>query len=118
MVRDGVVNVVDELHKRGFDPRRVGRDAWEARCPVHRGIEHALAITRNEFDHVILECRGPQNCQYARIIAALGLTNDGVYKETHGFMMSRLSRIPIRPTSFNRASVTENGEVVPGIVGV
>ena len=27
---NGVVNVVDELQTRGFDPRRVGRDSWEA----------------------------------------------------------------------------------------
>jgi hypothetical protein len=115
MARDGLVNVVDELHSRGFDPRRVGRDAWEARCPVHKGPEHALAITRNEHNHVILECRGPQNCQYARIIAALGLTNAGVYKETYDFTIRRLSRIPIRPASFNRAGVTEIGGVISGV---
>jgi hypothetical protein len=112
MVRDGLANVVDELQLHGFEPRRVGRDAWEARCPVHRGTEHALAITRNEHNHVILHCRGPQNCQYARIIAALGLTNDGVYKETYDFTIRRLSRIPIQPSTFNRSSATESSEVV------
>ena len=70
---------MNELHSRGFDPRRVGHDAWKARCPVHRGIDHALAITRNEFSHVVLECRSTQNCQHSRIVSALGLTNNHVY---------------------------------------
>ena len=65
-------------------------------------MDHALAITRNEFNHVLLECRATENCKYSRIIAAIGLTNDSVYEETADFMMTRLSRVPIHPTSFTR----------------
>jgi hypothetical protein len=36
MARDEVANIVITLQKHGFDPRRVGSDAWEARCPGHR----------------------------------------------------------------------------------
>ena len=68
MARDGVANIVIRLQEHGFDPRRVGRDAWEARCPAHRSLDHALAITRIEFDHVVLECRSGLNCSHARII--------------------------------------------------
>ena len=57
MVRDGVANIVDRLQECGFDPRKVGHDSWEARCPAHRSMDHALSITRNEFNHVVLECR-------------------------------------------------------------
>ena len=99
MVRDGVANIVDRLRERGFDPRRVGDDSWEARCPVHRAMDHALAITRNEFNHVVLECRSTQNCQHIRIVGALGLTNDHVYAETSDWLISRLSRVPIQPAS-------------------
>ena len=102
MVRDGVANVVIRLQERGFDPRRVGHDSWEARCPVHRSTDYALSIARGEFNHVKLECRGTENCPYTRIIGALGLTNDHVYAETDDWLMSSLSRIPIQPASFEK----------------
>ena len=93
MARDGVANIVGELQGRGFDPRRIGPDSWESHCPVHGGNEHSLAITRNEFNHVVLECRSPQNCPQARIIGSLGLSNDRVYAETPDWLAGRLSRV-------------------------
>ena len=66
MVCDGIANVVIELQESGFDPRRVGPDSWESRCPAHRSAEWALSITRNEHNHVLLKCRSTQNCQDAR----------------------------------------------------
>ena len=44
MARDAVANVIVRLQELGFEPRRVGSDAWEARCPAHRSTDHALAI--------------------------------------------------------------------------
>jgi energy-coupling factor transporter ATP-binding protein EcfA2 len=100
MVRDGVANVVDRLRDRGFAPRKVGVDTWEARCPMHRSVDHALAITRNEFNHVILECRSTENCQYHSIIRALGFTNEHVYAETSDWLISRLSRVEVQRAFF------------------
>lgn len=68
MVRDGVANIVGRLHECGFEPRRVGGDAWKSRCPAHRGREHALSITRNEFNHVVLTCQSAFNCTHINII--------------------------------------------------
>ncbi len=62
MVRDGVVDIVVRLRDCGFDPRRVGEDGSESRCPGHRSFDHSLSITRNEFSHAVLECRASQNC--------------------------------------------------------
>ena len=70
MVFDGVANVVIRLQESGFDPRKVGPDSWESRCPAHRSAEWTLSITRNEHNHVLLECRSTQNCQDARIFGA------------------------------------------------
>jgi energy-coupling factor transporter ATP-binding protein EcfA2 len=109
MVRDGVFNMVDRLRERGLDPRRIGDDAWEARCPAHRGVEHSLAVTRNEFNHVVLSCRSTENCQHTRIIRALGWTNDHVYAETPDWLISRLRHIPIQPASFHNPSAAEGG---------
>src|SRR5271168_3849200 len=97
MVRDCVANIVDELHRTGFNPLRVGLDSWEARCPVHKGTDRSLAVGRNEHNHVMLECRSTENCQHARIVRELGLTNDHVYAETDERLISRLSVVPIRP---------------------
>ena len=101
MVRDGVFNMGDRLRERGLDPRRIGDDAWEARCPAHRGADHSLAITRNEFNHVVLTCRSTENCQHIRIVRALGWTNDHVYAETPDWLISRLRHVPIQPPSLS-----------------
>jgi hypothetical protein len=58
MVRDGVADIVSRLRECGFDPRKVGQDVWESRCPAHRSRDHALSMTRNEFNHVVQTCRG------------------------------------------------------------
>jgi hypothetical protein len=100
MVRDGVANIVIMLQESGFDPRKIGPDSWESRCPAHRSADCALSITRNEHNHVLLECRSAENCQHIRIIRALGFTNEHLYAETADWLISRLSRIPIRAASF------------------
>ena len=81
MVRDCIANVVERLNDRGFDPRKVGPDSWESRCPAHRSADRALSIMRNELNHLILECRSSENCEYIRIIRALGFANEHVYAE-------------------------------------
>src|SRR5690242_6478803 len=113
MVRDGVANIVDRLRACGFEPRKVGHDSWEARCPGHGSVDHVLAITRNEFNHVVLECRGTENCQHTPIIRALGWTNDHLYAETTDLLIDRLSRVPIQPASWKSSQVQENNGVGP-----
>jgi hypothetical protein len=97
MVRDGVAIVVYALRKAGFAPRKVGPDVWQARCPAHKGVDLTLAVTRNEFNHVLLECKSTQNCQFLPIISALGLTNDGVYAETPDWLIANYSRVQVEP---------------------
>jgi hypothetical protein len=101
MARDGVANVVARLRECGFDPRRIGRDLWESRCPAHGSVDHALSITRAEHNHVELKCRSTEACQHFRIVGALGITNDHVYEETPDSLISRLSCVPIQPASFS-----------------
>ena len=100
MVRDGVANIVVRLRQCGFDPRRVSEDAWELRCPGHRSAEYALSITRNEFNHAVLECRGTENCRHMKIIRALGFTNDHLYAETPDWLIASLKRVEIRTSYF------------------
>ncbi len=115
MVRDGLANFVDRLRESGFDPRRVGGDAWESRCPAHRSADHVLSITRNEHNHLMLECRGAQKCAFSRIIASLGWTNEHVYQETPDWLIGRLRRAPIQPSSFRsgNADISASAPDVP-----
>ena len=96
MARDVVVNVVTRLMDGGYDPRRVGDDAWESRCPVHRSLDHALAITRNELGHVVLECRSDHKCLHIQVVRALGVTNEHLYAETPDAWIRRLRMVPVQ----------------------
>jgi hypothetical protein len=113
MVRDGVANIVSRLRECGFDPRKVGHDAWESRCPVHRSLEAALSITRNEFNHAVLTCRATENCQHTKIIGALGFTNDHLYAETPEWLISRLGRVEIQPSSFPKHEAGDKNGASP-----
>jgi hypothetical protein len=117
MVRDGVANVVIRLQESGFDPRKIGPDSWESRCPAHRSADCALSIARNEHNHVVLECRSTQNCQHIRIIGALGFTNDHLYAETPEWLIGRLNRAPIQPASFASTRTTGNNGAGEGASG-
>ena len=111
MAHDAVANVVMRLMNCGYDPRKVGDDAWESRCPAHRSADHALAINRNAFNHVTLECRSGQNCTHSRIVSALGLTNEHVYAETPEGWIRRLALVPVQSTA---PSVTGPSREVDG----
>jgi hypothetical protein len=113
MARDAVANVVDQLRERGYAPRKVGHDAWESRCPAHRSSDYALSITRNEFNHVVLECRSTVNCQHTRIIRALGFTNEHVYAETPDWLIRRLNGAGIQSAEFKVPEAHENHEHCP-----
>ena len=74
------------------EPRKLDHDAWESRCPAHGSLDHALSITRNEFNHVVLNCRSEQNCTHLKVIRSLGITNELLYAETPEWSMSQLQR--------------------------
>ena len=114
MVRDGVVNIVVRLRECGFDPLRVGEDAWESRCPGHRSVDHSLSITRNEFNHAVLECRASQNCHQTKIIRALGFTNDEFCAETPDWLIASSKRVPVQPSRFTGLGAQEKAEAAAG----
>jgi hypothetical protein len=95
MGRDGVANIVHELQKRGFDPRRVGADSWVSRCPAHGGADHTLSITRDETNKVQLECRSTERCLFGRIIGAVRLGYDTLYYEIPDSVIRELGAMPI-----------------------
>ena len=114
MPRDGLTNLVIELDVRGFQPRCIGPDSWVARCPGHRSPDHALGITRNEFNHVVLDCRGEKKCLHPRILSVLGWTNDRLYAETPTWMMHRAQQMSFRLASSNESSAMADRQVTAG----
>ena len=113
MVRRWCGEYREPAAERGCDPRKVGHDAWESRCPAHRGLDHALSITRNEFNHVVLTCRSTENCAHLNIIRALGFTNELLYAETPDWLISQLRRVAVEPEE--RAEMRDQGWEQPEI---
>ena len=99
MVRDAVTNVVMRLMNCGYDPRKVGDDAWESRCPAHRSTDHCA----RDHSQCVQPChsRVPerQNCAHSRIVSALGLTNEHLYAETPEGWVRRLALVPVQTAS-------------------
>jgi hypothetical protein len=113
MARDGVANFVSRMHECKFDPRKVGPDAWESRCPAWRSADHALSITRNEHDQAVLECRSRHNCSHFRILGAVGWTDEYLYAEIPEGLISRMGRIAIEPPSLKSPETREKTEISP-----
>jgi hypothetical protein len=111
MPRDGIANLLIELGMRGFKPRRLEHNVWEARCPGHRSLDHALSITRNEFNHVVLECRSEHRCPHMRIVSALGWTNDHLYAETPAWMISRVRQMGFQSGEAENLKGKPDGDV-------
>jgi hypothetical protein len=68
---------------------------------------------RNQFNHVVLECRSRKNCQHFRIIGALGFPNAHVYVSTSDWLITRTRQTPIQPVSFGIAGASGAGEERP-----
>ena len=106
LVRDEVANIVIRLRECGFDPRRVGEDAWESRCPGHGGSENALCITRSERNQALLECRATQNCHPSKIIGSLGFNNDDVCAQTPEWLIASLRRTEVEEPWFTTVAAS------------
>ena len=77
------------------------------------GSDYALSIARNEFNHVVLECRHTESCLHSRIVRALGFTNEHVYAETPDWLISRLRDVKVHEAEHKVPDVGENHEHGP-----
>jgi putative DNA primase/helicase len=70
--------VLHALEGGGYDPRSVGSQKWEAKCPCHKGSRRNLSITATSDGTVLIRCHhvddSGQNCPNGAILAELGLT--------------------------------------------
>jgi putative DNA primase/helicase len=86
---DPARTLVEALERDGFDPRPIGPDSWESRCPSHKGSRRNLSIKRGDDGRALLHCQA-HGCKPEAIVEALGLpmaalfpTRDGPAPKPH-----------------------------------
>ena len=103
MSHDPVADVIAKLESRGFDPRALGNDSWESRCPVHAGSRRNLSIKRGDDGRALLHCHREGDglgCDVRSLAEALD--------------MQVFDLFPPDPT---RARASTNGKVRSGAAG-
>jgi hypothetical protein len=115
MARDAVASVVATLRSHGFDPRKVGRSSWEARCPGHKSAGRALAIRRGPGNRAVLKCRSPEDCPPARILDLLGLAHDSLVNETTEPMTTDVNATESSPHPSSAPSSNGNGAAIVAV---
>ena len=96
MAIDPLANMVDRLRSSGFQPRKVGHDAWESRCPGHGSVDHALLLGRGRDGKLVLQCRSAQNCSFSAILKKLNIKLRHLNRDTNESVIRRLRAMEIQ----------------------
>ena len=56
--------MVERFRKAGWEPRQLGHNAWESRCPGRSSVEHALHFGRDRNGKLVMQCQSPENCTF------------------------------------------------------
>jgi hypothetical protein len=96
MAIDPLANIVDRLRSSGFQPRKVGDDAWESRCPRHGSNYHALFLGRGRDGKLVLQCRGEQNCSFSAILKKLNIKLRHLNRDTSDSVIRRLRAMEVQ----------------------
>ena len=111
MASDPLANMVERLRGRGCQPRKVGRDLWESKCPGHGSADHALAVAQGADGKLEVTCRSIESCSLSRIVKKLDLKLDRLFTETQPALIRRLRELEIQPSIYQPPDA-----VVPVIV--
>ena len=96
MAIDPLANIVDRLRSCGFQPRKVGDDAWELRCPGHGGNELALFLGRDRDGKLVLQCRSTQKCSFSSVLKKLNLKLRHLNRDTSESVIRRLRAMEVQ----------------------
>jgi hypothetical protein len=91
-----LANIVDRLRSSGFQPRKVGDDAWESRCPGHGASDLALFLSRGRDGKLVLQCRGEQNCSFSAILKKLNIKLRHLNRDMHESVIRRLRAMEVQ----------------------
>ena len=64
MAIDPLAEMVERLQRCGFEPREIGHDAWELRCPGHSSADHAMRLWRGEDGNLVMQCQSAEECSF------------------------------------------------------
>ena len=96
MAIDPLANIVDRLRSSGFQPRKVGDDAWESRCPGHGSSDLALFLGRGRDGKLVLQCRSTRNCSFSAILKKLIIKLRRLNRDTHESVIRRLRAMEVQ----------------------
>ena len=111
MPSDPLANMIERLRGRGWQPRKVGYDRWESKCPGHASVDHALALGRTGDGKLEVNCRSTTSCSLSRIVKKLDLKLDRLFSETPPALIRRLREMEIQPSNFEGSSPSEQRTV-------
>jgi hypothetical protein len=96
MAINPLANIVDRLRSSGFQPRKIGDDEWESRCPGHGSSDHALFLGRGQDGKLVLQCRSTQNCSFSAILNKLNIKLRHLNRDTHESVIRRLRAMEVQ----------------------
>ena len=96
MATDPLANIVDRLRSSGFQPRKIGHDQWESRCPGHGSNDHALFLRRSRDGKLVLQCRSTQNCTFSAILKKLNIKLRHLNRDTSESVIRRLRAMEVQ----------------------
>jgi hypothetical protein len=91
-----LANIVDRLRSSEFQPRKIGDDAWESRCPRHGSSDHALFLGRGRDGKLVLQCRGEQNCSFSAVLKKLNFKLRHLNRDTRESVIRRLRSMEVQ----------------------
>jgi hypothetical protein len=81
-------NIVAGLRAADCDPVNTGHNAYESKCPVHRGSRRNLSIAVGDKGSVMLHChhldRNGHGCTVEAIVQSLGLRMEDLWPTKNG----------------------------------
>jgi hypothetical protein len=103
--------MIERLRGRGWQPRKVGHDRWESKCPGHASIDHALALGRAADGKLEVKCRSIESCSLSRIVKKLDLKLDRLFGETAPTLIRRLREMELKPSIFEGSDPSAQASV-------
>jgi hypothetical protein len=64
MAIDPVAEMVDRLHRCGFQPHEVGHEMWESRCPGRSSVDHTMRLWRGGDGNLVMQCQSTDECSF------------------------------------------------------
>ena len=99
MAIDPLANIVDRLRSSGFQPRKVGHDAWECASCARR---HRRFLSRGRDGKLVLQCRSTPNCSFSAILKKLNIKLRHLNRDTKESVIRRLRTMEVKLGLYQR----------------